>query len=320
MQLYSELYNSYYNIIHKLLCLDTPFSKEQLGSAIADNGFGETMLYLIPKISSGEWGFFVKDNDVYISTLNNKPDLVLTLLQKRWLKALLRDKRIRLFLDEEDIKVLDSVLKDIEPLYSQDDFHIYDQFNDGDDYENDEYIRNFRTILSAIKEGQFLNIEFRSHRDKRIHYRYLPCRLEYSIKNDRFRLLALEARGRSNYVFHTINLSRIISLSETGRYADSIPDINEYITMDYYHEPVTLLITNERNALERAMLQFANYKKNTTRLDDDTYKCEIYYNKSNETELLIEVLSFGPAIKVIGNEHFLGLLKARLRKQKEAMI
>jgi len=86
-----------------------------------------------------------------------------------------------------------------------------------------------------------------------------------SLKNDRFRLLALEGRGRSQYVLHIINLSRIESITETGEYADKEPDINECIIKEYNDEPVTLLINNERNALERAMLQFANYKKNRVR-------------------------------------------------------
>ena len=63
------------------------------------------------------------------------------------------------------------------------------------------------------------------------------------------------------------------------------------------------------------MLQFANYEKSTRKLDSDTYECLIYYNKKTETELLIEVLSFGPMIKVVGNEAFLKLIKERLLRQ-----
>ena len=203
-------------------------------------------------------------------------------------------------------------------MFKQEDFYIYDSFADGDNYADDTYRANFRTILNAIKEGQFLDITFQSHVNKRVHFHYLPCKLEYSVRNNCFRLLAIESRGRSQDRFYTINLSRISELKETGKFADnnSDYDIDTYITKGYHREPVTLIIKNDRNALERAMLQFANYKKNTTRIDDTTYKCEIFYNKSNETELLIEVLSFGPAIQVVGNEHFLKLLKERLIRQK----
>lgn len=64
------------------------------------------------------------------------------------------------------------------------------------------------------------------------------------------------------------------------------------------------------------MLQFANYEKNTKKIDENTYECLIYYNKKNETELLIEVLSFGPMIEVLGNKPFLQQIKQRLQKQK----
>ena len=320
MQLYSEIYNCYYNILNNLLRMEKPFSCKDLYSVISQYGFDETMLHLIPKIDSGQWHFFEKSNELYVSTLNNTSELILTTLQKRWLNTLLADRRIKLFLDDAQLEILDKNLSGIEPLFSQDDFYIYDQFSDGDDYEDENYRTIFRTILSAIEDKQYLNISFNSHRDNRIHYRYLPCKLEYSVKNDCFRLLAVESRNRSRYVFHTIKLSRITEISETGKYAEVIPDINEYITKEYYDEPVTLIITNERNALERTMLQFASYKKNTTKIDDNTYKCEIYYNKSNEAELLIEVLSFGSAIKVVGNENFVRLLTSRLRKQQELFV
>ena len=67
------------------------------------------------------------------------------------------------------------------------------------------------------------------------------------------------------------------------------------------------------------MLQFANYDKRTRKIDGDTYECLIYYNKRTETELLIEVLSFGPMLKVVGSEDFLGLVKERLSRQRRLL-
>ena len=332
MQLFSEIYNCYYNIINDLLGGSEAFSKAELEKAVSKEGFGETSLYLAPKIASGEWSFFEKDKDLYVSVLDGEPPIVLSLLQKRWLKAILSDARIRLFFTDEQLESLKDTLSNIEPLYNQDDFYIYDNFAYGDDYTDSTYRTNFHTILKAIKKGQLLDITFQSHVNNRVHYHFLPCKLEYSVRNNCFRLLAIESRGKSHDKFYTINLSRISELKETGKFVSDASgfdkesdkfdntashyDIDTYITRGYHKEPVTLIIKNERNALERAMLQFANYKKNTTRIDDTTYKCEIFYNKSNETELLIEVLSFGPAIRVVGNEHFLRLLKNRLMLQK----
>ena len=94
-------------------------------------------------------------------------------------------------------------------------------------------------------------------------------------------------------------------------------DLNALIQDSYYKEPLRLHILNKRNALERAMLHFANYKKNTRKIGENTYECLIYYNQAMETELLIEVLSFGPMLKVMGNDRFLNNLKKRLKKQME---
>ena len=111
------------------------------------------------------------------------------------------------------------------------------------------------------------------------------------------------------------SVSRIEHVSLTDKMLSSDVDLNKVIRDTYYKEPVRLRIRDERNTLERAMLHFANYEKNTTKIDEDTYECLIYYNQSMETELLIEVMAFGPRITVIGNDRFLDSLKERLSRQ-----
>ena len=110
-------------------------------------------------------------------------------------------------------------------------------------------------------------------------------------------------------------MSRIQSIQPLEKTLSSPVDIDAIIQRSYYKEPLRLRIVNRRNALERAMLHFANYEKNTVKIDEDTYECLIYYNQAMETELLIEVMSFGPMLTVLGNDRFLSLLKARLHSQ-----
>jgi hypothetical protein len=45
----------------------------------------------------------------------------------------------------------------------------------------------------------------------------------------------------------------------------------------------------------------------------------IYYDKHDENELLIRILSFGPVIKVLEPDNFLQLVKERVRKQSELL-
>ena len=76
------------------------------------------------------------------------------------------------------------------------------------------------------------------------------------------------------------------------------------------------LLTDERNALERALLHFSHLKKETVRLDDKHYQMILYYDKADETELLIRVLSFGPMLQVISPNRFISKIRERLTKQK----
>ena len=74
-------------------------------------------------------------------------------------------------------------------------------------------------------------------------------------------------------------------------------------------------ITNERNAMERAMLHFSHFERETRRLTENTYRMNLHYEKEDETELLIRVLGFGPMVQVVSPESFVEHIKERLRKQ-----
>ena len=67
---------------------------------------------------------------------------------------------------------------------------------------------------------------------------------------------------------------------------------------------------------DRTAVGFFQYDDDFDGTSNDIYKCEIYYGQGNETELLINILSFGPMVKVIGSERFLKQLKERLKKQR----
>ncbi len=315
MNLFSEVYNSYYQILQSLLQYQGGFTLEDLKGRVKEQGFEESLIYLIPKLSSKEWSLCEKDGTHYISTLSDQFYIPLTALQKSYVKTILLDKRMQLFLDKEQREWLLSQLSDAEILWQECFFHYYDRFADGDNYDNPNYIACFRSLLSAIEQQCFVDIEYISKTNHRIHHHYLPARLEYSIKNDKFRLLAMEFTKNNRMRLEILNLDRIVKVSLMDKKPETAVDLNALIRGTYYKEPVRLLIHDKRNALERAMLQFANYDKNTTKLSEDIYECFIYYNEKQETELLIEVLSFGPMIKVVGNERFLGQLRKRLNRQ-----
>ena len=76
-----------------------------------------------------------------------------------------------------------------------------------------------------------------------------------------------------------------------------------------------MLLHDERNALERVLLHFSHFEKETQKLDDRLYQIKLRYDKDDETELLIRVLSFGPVLEVVAPDAFIELIRERLNKQ-----
>lgn len=314
-ELFSEIYNCYFQVIQALINRKQSISEQELTFRIQKDCFEESILYLLPKLTDQGWGFYRKQGDILYSNLSKDFYVPLTNLQKSYLKAILLDDKIKLFLNDEEIAGINAAFSDVEPLYLPEDFYYFDRFFDKDDYEAPDYRKHFQMLMTAIQTHEYMDIHYESHPQHLAHHIYLPCRLEYSIKNDRFRLLAVDSRSKGTPKVETLNLNRIKEITPTNVTAKRIPDISRILQRSYYREPVQIIIKNQRNALERAMLQFANYEKSTRKIDDDTYECLIYYNKKAETELLIEILSFGPMIKVVGNDRFLQLVKERIKKQ-----
>lgn len=315
MELFSERYSCYYQVMRHLLSSQSAVSMQDIRARISGEGFEESMLSIIPKLESGTWNLFGKDGELYLSKLNSPPMVLISDLEKSYLKALLSDSRIGLFLKREQLETLQNMLSDVTPLWKPEQFYYYDRFAGGDPYDDETYRGNFRILLLAQKNRQYVDIDYNAPNGNRVHHHYVPARLEYSVKNDKFRLLALKNTGNGKMRLELLNIARMRSVQPMERTLSSSIDLNALIQGSYYKEPLRLKIVNEQNALERAMLHFANYEKNTSRIDENTYECLIYYNQNMETELLIEVMSFGPMLTVLGSDRFLALLKARLQRQ-----
>ena len=297
--LFSEVYGDYYACVAEILeeARAGTLTRERIDGIARGKGFAESALVIPGKLKSGAWPLLTED---LRTPLRHAPPRPVTLLQKRWLKALLSDPRIRLF------DVTDAGLEDVRPLFDPRKIVWFDRYADGDPYEDPGYIARFRLLLSAVKTHRLAEVSFVSHRGKRNTWTVLPYRLEYSRTDDKFRLLCFSRKG----LFQTLNLARVTDcrLLETFDPAD-------YPAPAFRSEAVVLELTDERNALERAMLQFSYLAKKTERIGEGTYRLTLRYREEDKTELLIRILSFGPRLRVLEPESFAALVRERIEKQ-----
>ncbi|MCB6608065.1 WYL domain-containing protein [[Clostridium] symbiosum] len=325
MELFDKVYSCYYQVVRQILtgAKEQPLTEKQMETLIRKYGFQESVFAILPKLLDGEWALLKKekeDGKTYSSAVDGELRPPLTLLQKSWLKSLLADRRIGMFLDERERGWADEALKEVMPLYNEANFYYYDRYSDGDDYESEPYRKNFRTVLSAIKQGQALFIAYEGKQKDTFTYEVLPYQLQYSSKDDKFRLCCRQYTHRSFCREILLNMSRIRACHPSNREVSENVESFRFRNGRKSKEPVVIEISGERNSLERCMLHFASYEKHTEfDGEKNTCRCSIYYDRADETELLIDILSFGPVVRVLGPEPFLNLIRARVGRQHRMM-
>jgi len=352
-------------------------SERRMLDIIGESAFQESMLVIPDKLKSGDWPLLKAVDEGgtggiqgvthgathggsdggtnsgtnsgksggkrFVSVLRNLPTRPVTLLEKRWLKAILKDPRIRVFLyreeDRDALEELEALLADTEPLFSFDDLVYYDRCSDGDPYEDEAYLRNFHVILRAMHEGRAVSLTFGNRFGRQVKKRLIPEKIEYSSKDDKFRFLCRSQFGR----VYTMNASRIrgaelveeaeaapgmpaspagaetapgMPASPAG--AEAAPGLPASPAGDGpgQKSSAELLLTNERNALQRAMLHFSDLQKETEKLDEMHYRLKLYYYTDDETELVIRILSFGPMLQVTAPDALIERIRERIERQE----
>jgi uncharacterized protein YktA (UPF0223 family) len=321
MELFNEVYGCYFTVVSRILNqAEAGLTKSEIEKLVSDGGFYDSAFHLLPALFpaggtfSGEWNLLREDNKIYYSRLLNKIKRPLTILEKSWLKALTADARIKLFLEETQLNELRELLNDIEPLFINDNFHVYDKHLDGDDYNDGGYAERFKVILKAINEEKSLIIEYDSPKNGRTKRQYHPYKLCYSARDDKFRLQCAAYKKQLQRI--TLNLARITGVQISETKYNVFPKVAALFEESPCGEPVIIEISKERNALERCMLQFASFERQTEYdKERDIFTCRIWYDSADETELLIRILSFGPVIKVLEPSGFLNQIKERIRRQ-----
>jgi hypothetical protein len=315
MELFSEVYGCYFTVVSRILnAAENGLTKGEIEKSASSDGFCDSAFHLLPALFSGEWNLLYEKDKTYYSRLKSAAKRPLTALEKSWLKALTADPRIKLFLDESQSEELQRSLADIEPLFSNDDFHVFDKHSDGDDYNDVGYAERFKVIMQAIGEKKPLIIEYDSPKGGRTKRQYHPYKLCYSARDDKFRLQCAAFKKKLQRV--TLNLARITGVQIAENQFDVFPQTDALFQEPFRSEPVVIEVSKERNALERCMLQFASFERQTEYdKERGVYTCKIWYDAADETELLIRVLSFGPVVKVVSPQGFLNQVKARIKRQ-----
>ena len=306
--IFSEIYGTYYNTMAQIIkkALTGNLTQDGLYSCIMENAYTESVVPITDSIEKEKWQLlkFEREKNLYTTVLKQIPEMPLTTLQLQYLKALLNDKRIRLF--DLDFEYLEKQLCGVEPLWNPEDYEVFDRYLDGDNFEDGGYKKRFRMILEAKQKELTLDFTLRNRHGKEYRVAGIPEKIEYSEKDDKFRVVLA---GRTEA--HTINLGRIISL----RFVPNAQRKTFCESGEFNTDTIVLELTDERNALERVSMHFANLKKRTTKIGENKYRMELEFSRDDETEMVIRLLQFGPVIKVLEPNYIVGEIVKRISMQ-----
>lgn len=298
--IFSEVYSCYYNTVSEMIskALRKELDTKSMHTIIRNNAFSESNVDIPRAVTSGRWHLIKKD---FSTVIRHNPDRPLTILEKQWLKSLLSDPRIRLF----DINP--AGLEEVTPLYDNDVFVRFDIHGDGDPFENPVYIQNFRTLLQAIKEKRMVKVNYTDRRGFMHELECDPDNMEYSFKNDKFRIVVFCKHGTT-----VINLSQInqcILLDTPSGTCGFVPNrIKKELTAE---------LTDRNNALDRAMICFSYLEKETTQLDNNRYIFKLKYFEEDEAEIITQILSFGTNFRVTAPDEIISKIRNKLFNQKK---
>lgn len=349
IKLFNELYCSYFSTVYHILKESankelTDIEYRRLVKRMSDSyGFPETTDFVVQAaIDAGKnediegdkdaWPFFDRnknDNEEYINRnrLNGITSIPLSKLEKMWLKSIYSDPRVRLFI-EEDTEPTE--LRDVEPLFDWNDLVLFDQYRDGDPFEEKQYIEMFRRILKGVRNQARLEIKFRKPNNgisfnSDGSYEIAPSRgigtlyidpdyIEYSERDNRFRLIGNNPRFGRNMV----NIASVEDCKEVEPIDVPDAEFKDGYSKDSFRREAVFELVDENNALERFLLNFSHYDKEAEYIEKGKqYRIKLTYDDTDETDLVIRTLSFGPRVKAVEPKRFVELIRERLWQQTD---
>ena len=276
-----------------------------------------------------------KQDGWYLSFLHEKQPSARPLMQieRDWLRTILADDRIGLFLTDQEQKALRDLLQDAKILYDNESFCYYDRYHMGDPVKDAGYQQLMRTLQDALEHARALHITYQTEKEK-AHgeaakpYTVYPLRLEYSTLHDRFWLLCLMLEGPSDTKLTarstglTILRTSNIQTAECcdGMTPNPMPDFANLLERELIKAPICLKLYPNRNAEDRFMIAFSPYYKET-RSDPKSGVCtvEIRCQQRDRKAVLRQLRSFGSAVEILSPKKLRRDIRKRLRNQAAQM-
>ncbi len=227
-----------------------------------------------------------------------------SIAEKAWLYYILQNSKSDLFLEPSTKQKLVSAL---ENEIDQSRFPIKSEYIDirslSPDNKlsiTDEFLTNFKTIVSAIKQHRRLfvtNTTFSGQIYE--HQEVYPYKLEYSAQFDSFSLSCYPSDTKRPVKMNLTNLSAVKLGNEIVEYNKFLSNFEKQLKNIKEKVPVSIEIKNQDEAYDRCAYLFSSYDTICYDKEDDTLVMNIYYYRFQKDEIIRNILFLGHYVKVM---------------------
>ncbi len=306
MNLFDETENKYFELVSRLLQNKQKYSKKDINYIIKEYLPGDLDFDVIETIFADTEGaeivFYIEDGQ-YVPIFNKDFPIRMGTIEKQAAKSLLDNKYITQFLPFETIEKLQRRTSNINLDWSIKDIEVKYVFENELSIEDKNKTPVVSLLAKAIKEHRAIiydNIRKEKNFEYRKSYVY-PIRIEFSIKNDRFRISAYEPEQRR---FIKMNLDTMENISLTDDVCAENLEIDFQDFLKVNTKIVILNVAPVDHVIERCFRVFSYYDRKA-RYDKEVnkYRLEISYLKFDEAEIIKDILSLGGYVTVTEPRH-----------------
>lgn len=327
MELFHESKNKYFHLVFHLLNMsqqgikatdfidivdDIEYDEKLIGKDYKDfKGF-----LLNEYEDKDNLNLFIKDGDNIYPKLNSNNGVLLNVrfqdIEKKWLKALLKQPLPRVLLGEKLCTYLDLKLKDVDYDYHEK-VELTNESKSKMDFKKVDM--HFWNILYAIKNNKL--IKYCNNDKDGIYHKdnvALPLRIEYSINEDKLRVSFYEVNEKRNILMVLDRIEKAEVLNDAPCPISRSEAIELLKKNKYIKNPIVIELTDIRQAMERFFMTFSAYERYTKYLGEDKYEIKIYYYSFEEEEVLRKIISLGPYVVVKSPQDVVNRVVEKIKK------
>jgi hypothetical protein len=247
---------------------------------------------------------------------NDQPPLPVrfTKLEKAWLKALLEEPEIRMVLENKTLEKLQKELDGFDSPIKREYFELTNTIKLLEITQREAYEKNFSLLLNALIQEKPIRYSNTDRKGKVYkNMLALPVAIEYSMRDGRFRISMYSIDDKRPIMANIFTLSdlRIVD-EEVSMDRETAKQL--LFEQKYSEEPVILEVTDRKAAMERCFMCFSGMERTARELGDYKYEIRLNYYLFEEENLIRNIISLGPYVKVVSPQRIADEVIRRVKK------